>query len=167
MLKCIVPHFQCSKPASATPASMADITAQLQAIADKPDQKQKLELYKQLLQTLLQSPAVETCNAFVDHSACRNLARGRRDARHRSPHLICLCTWPRFGFLSRLMHPGPSLHLQHIVSPNHAATAASAHASCSRHTPALSAAMRAPPTTPHPHRAARLLAQCCRMTSSW
>lgn len=41
--------------------------AQLQAIANKPDQKQKLELYKQLLQTTLTAPTVEACNAFVDH----------------------------------------------------------------------------------------------------
>jgi hypothetical protein len=47
---------------------MADIAAQLQAIADKPDQKQKLEDYKQLLQRLLAAPSVDTCNAFVDHS---------------------------------------------------------------------------------------------------
>ncbi|GBF98333.1 COP9 signalosome complex subunit 4 [Raphidocelis subcapitata] len=46
---------------------MSDIEAQLAAIAEKPDQKQKLELYRQLLAALLAAPAVETCNAFVDH----------------------------------------------------------------------------------------------------
>ncbi|KAI8472823.1 MAG: hypothetical protein J3K34DRAFT_413139 [Monoraphidium minutum] len=46
---------------------MAAIPARLLEIAEKPDQKQKLELYKQLLAEILQTPAAETCDAFVDH----------------------------------------------------------------------------------------------------
>jgi hypothetical protein len=48
---------------------MADIAAQLAAVADKADQKAKLEDYKQLLQRLLAAPSVDALNAFVDHSA--------------------------------------------------------------------------------------------------
>lgn len=65
---------------------MAQVAAQLQAIAGKPDQKQKLELYKQLLQTALQDPSVETLNAFVDHSA---------RPRAGSAHALCMCARAR------------------------------------------------------------------------
>ena len=49
--------------------TLADLQGQLHHIAAQSDQKQKLELYKQLLHTVLAVPSQETCNAFVDHSA--------------------------------------------------------------------------------------------------
>lgn len=49
---------------------MADLEAQLRAIAEGGDQKQRLEQYRALLAALLASPDAGALCAFVDHSAC-------------------------------------------------------------------------------------------------
>jgi hypothetical protein len=73
---------------------MAQIAQQLQAIAEKPDQKQKLELYKQLLQNVLESPTVEACNAFVDHSEKRAADPGGYGGALQEPRAPRSCLGP-------------------------------------------------------------------------
>lgn len=55
---------------SASLRVMSSIGAQLSAIAANGDQKVKIQLYKDLLAKIVETPKVPDFKAFVDHSTC-------------------------------------------------------------------------------------------------
>ena len=72
---------------------MSQIGSQLAATAALADQKQKVEQYKAVLQSVVSSAAVEEAKQFIDHSECaaqpRPAPSGDRSARPRPTGAPC------------------------------------------------------------------------------